>query len=69
MSDLLAAVGQVFTSAMTMVGTVAGSIAGFTTSEAGVVTFKNPVLLLVCVAVPLCGLGVGMFARLLRSRG
>ena len=55
MSDLLAAVGQVFTSAMTMV--------------AGVVTFKNPVLLLFCVAVPLCGLGVGMFARLLRSRG
>ncbi|MCG4525537.1 hypothetical protein [Intestinimonas massiliensis (ex Afouda et al. 2020)] len=69
MSDLLAAVGQVFTSAMTMVGTVAGSIAGFTTSEGGVVTFNNPVLLLFCVAVPLCGLGVGMFARLLRSRG
>ena len=53
MSDLLAAVGQVFTSAMTMVGTVAGSIAGFTTSEGGVVTFNNP----------------GMIARILRSRG
>lgn len=69
MAALLTAVGQVFTSVMSMVGTVASSIAGFTTSEVGVTTFSNPVLLLFCVGVPLCGLGVGMFARLLHSRG
>ena len=69
MAALLSAIGEVFTSVMSMVATVAGSIAGFTTSEAGVTTFSNPVLLLFCVGVPLCGLGVGMFARLLHSRG
>lgn len=70
MAALLTAVGQVFASVMSMVATVAGSIAGFTTNaETGVTTFSNPVLLLFCVGVPLCGLGVGMFARLLHSRG
>ncbi len=64
MAAMLAAVGEVFTAAMTMLGTVASEIAGFTEGKA-----DNPVLLLFCVAVPLCGLGVGMFARLLRTRG
>ena len=68
MAALLAAVGEVFTAVLGMVGAVAGAIAGFTT-DAGVTTFKNPVLLLFCIGVPLCGLGVGMFSRLLRSRG
>ena len=54
---------------MSMVAKVASSIAGFTTGEGGKIVFSNPVLLLFCVAIPLCGLGVGMFARLLRSRG
>lgn len=57
MTELLAAVTSVFTAAVGWVGTVATTITG------------QPVLLLFCVAVPLCGLGVGMFSRLLHSRG
>ena len=54
---LLSSVGSVFTSVLGWVGDVAGAIV------------NQPVLLLFCVAVPLCGLGVGMFSRLLHSRG
>ena len=68
MSDLLAAVGQAFTSVMSMVGNVASAIAGGS-SDGGTFAFNNPVLLLFCVAVPLCGIGVGMFKRLLSARG
>ena len=57
MTELLSAVTSVFTSAVGCVSTVATTITG------------TPVLLLFCVAVPLCGLGVGMFSRLLHSRG
>lgn len=64
MAALLSAVGEVFTSAIGWVGTVGTEIAGFTEGKA-----DNPMLLLFCVAVPLCGLGVGMFKRLLSSRG
>ena len=28
----------------------------------------EPILLIACVAIPLCGLGVGMFKRLLSAR-
>lgn len=55
MSDILSAVGSVFTSAIGMVGEVASTVAG------------QPILLLACVAVPLCGIGVGMFKRLLSA--
>lgn len=54
---LLSSVGEVVTSAFGWVGTVAGTIV------------EEPMLLLFCVGVPLCGLGVGMFSRLIRSRG
>lgn len=57
MTELLASVTSVFTAAIGWVGTVASTI----TTE--------PVLLMFCVGVPLCGLGVGMFSRLLHSRG
>lgn len=57
MTELLTAVTSVFTSTVGWVSTVATTITG------------TPVLLLFCVAVPLCGLGVGMFSRLLHSRG
>lgn len=53
---MLTAAGSVFTKAVGFVGTVAATIAG------------NNLLLLGCVGVPLCGIGVGMFGRLLRSR-
>ncbi len=57
MEALITAVTSVFTAAIGWVGTVASTITG------------QPVLLLFCVAVPLCGLGVGMFSRLIHSRG
>ena len=38
------------------VGSVGDTIAG------------QPILLLACVGIPLCGLGVGMFKRLLSAR-
>ena len=53
---LLTNVGTVFTSAIGWVGEVAETI----TSE--------PILLLACVGIPLCGLGIGMFKRLLSAR-
>lgn len=56
MSDLITAVSTVFTAAIGWVGTVASTIA------------DEPILLLSCVAIPLCGLGVGMFKRLLSAR-
>lgn len=57
MATLLTSVGEVFTSAIGWVGTVATTIT------------EQPVLLMFCVAVPLVGLGVGMFKRLLSARG
>ena len=56
MDALLTAVGNVFTSAIGWVGTTASTIAG------------QPILLLACVGIPLCGIGVGMFKRLLSAR-
>lgn len=56
MEALLTAVGSVFTSAIGWVGEVATTITG------------QPILLLACVGVPLCGIGVGMFKRLISSR-
>ena len=56
MDALLTAVGSVFTSAIGWVGTTASTIAA------------QPILLLSCVAIPLCGLCVGMFKRLLSAR-
>lgn len=57
MAALITAAGDVFTAAIGWVGDVATTITG------------QPMLLLFCVAVPLCGIGVGMFKRLLHSRG
>ena len=56
MAEILSAVGSVFTSAIGWVGTVASTIAG------------QPILLLCCVGIPLCGLGIGMFKRLLSAK-
>ena len=56
MDALITSVGTVFTAAIGWVGTVAATIA------------EEPILLLSCVAIPLCGLGVGMFKRLLSTR-
>lgn len=56
MDALLTAAGEVFEFAIGNVAAVANTIAG------------NNLLLLGCVGVPLCGIGVGMFGRLLRSR-
>ncbi|MBQ2061400.1 MAG: hypothetical protein II458_01870 [Oscillospiraceae bacterium] len=56
MADLISAITTVFTAAIGWVGNVASTIAG------------QPILLLACVGIPLCGLGVGMFKRLLSAR-
>lgn len=56
MDALLTAISSVFTSAIGWVGTTASTIAA------------QPILLLCCVGIPLCGLGVGMFKRLLSAR-
>ena len=56
MAEIISAITSVFTSAIGWVGTVASTIAG------------QPILLLACVAVPMCGLGVGMFNRLLSAK-
>lgn len=56
MADLIASITSVFTAAIGWVGTVASTIA------------DQPILLLACVGIPLCGLGVGMFKRLLSAR-
>ena len=56
MADMISAISTVFTAAIGWVGTVAATIA------------EQPILLLACVGIPLCGLGVGMFKRLLSAR-
>lgn len=56
-ATLLSSVGTVFTQVISWAGTV------------GTTIVSDPVLLLYCIAVPLCGIGVGMFGRLLHSRG
>lgn len=56
MEALIASAGSVFTAAIGWVGTVATTIG------------EQPILLLSCVGVPLCGLGVGLFKRLLSTR-
>ena len=55
-ATLLTSVGSVFTKVIGWVGDVAATIA------------DQPILLLACVGIPLCGLGVGMFKRLLSAR-
>ena len=56
MTEMITAITTVFTAAIGWVGDVAGTIAG------------EPILLLSCVGIPLCGLGVGMFKRLLSAK-
>lgn len=56
MTEIISAISSVFTAAIGWVGTVASTIG------------DQPILLISCVAIPLCGLGVGMFKRLLSVR-
>lgn len=55
-SSLLSTVGTIFTSAIGWVGTVASTVA------------SQPLLLLF-VLLPLCGIGIGFFTRLINIRG
>ena len=55
-ATLMESVGSVFTAAIGWVGEVATTIAG------------EPILLMGVVGIPLCGIGVAMFKRLLSSR-
>ena len=56
MAEIISSITSIFTAAIGWVGTVASTIAA------------QPILLLACVGVPLCGLGVGLFKRLLSAR-
>lgn len=56
MDAIITAITTVFTAAVGWVGTVASTIG------------DQPILLLSCVGVPLCGLGVGLFKRLLSAK-
>ena len=56
MAEILTSIGTVFTSVIGWAGTVATTVSG------------SPLLILSCVGVPLCGIGVGMFGRLIHSR-
>ena len=56
MAEIISSITSVFTAAIGWVGTTASTIAA------------QPILLLACVGVPLCGLGVGLFKRLLSAR-
>lgn len=56
MTEIISAITSIFTAAIGWVGTVASTIAA------------QPILLLACVGVSLCGLGVGLFKRLLSAR-
>lgn len=56
LSTLLSSIGTVFTQVMSWAGTVGTTIT------------ETPLLLLACVGIPLCGIGVGMFGRLIHSR-
>lgn len=56
MAALLTSVGEVFTTVIGWAGTVGTTVTG------------TPLLLLCCVGIPLCGIGVGMFTRLIRAR-
>lgn len=53
---LIGSVTEVFEGAISWVGEVASTITG------------EPILLLACVGIPLCGLGIGMFKRLLSAK-
>ena len=57
MAALLSSVTDVFTAALAWCTTVGETIVG------------TPVLLLFAVGVPLSGMGIGMFKRLLSTRG
>lgn len=54
-ATLMGAATSVFTEAIGTVSTVASTIAG------------NQFLLLACVGVPLCGIGIGMIKRLIST--
>lgn len=56
MAALITAIGDVFTAAIGWVGTVGTTVAA------------DPILLLTVVGLPVCGLGVGMFKRLMSAR-
>ena len=56
MTEIISAITSVFTSAIGWVGTVATTIG------------EQPILLISCVSIPLCGLGVGVLRCLFSAR-
>lgn len=54
LSDFLADVGTFFAQSITWLGTIINTIA------------DNPVLMVICLAMPICGFAVGLLGRLIR---
>ena len=66
MSAILSAVGDVFAQAILMVKTLVAVIAGGTIGVGGsAVTYTAQPLLLLFIVLPLVGLGIGLFRRLI----
>lgn len=55
-SSIMTEVSSGATSVLGMVGDVAGTIV------------SEPLLVITCIVLPLCGIGVGMLTRLMRAR-
>lgn len=64
MASILESITSIFTAAIGWVGTVGNTIMGASTSAEGVTTYSPGILFLFCV-IPLIGLGVGLFRRLI----
>ena len=68
MGTILTNVTSFVTQAVTWMGQFLAQIVGVTTTDSGT-TLNNPVLFVFVVAVPLCGLGIGLLNRLIHTRG
>jgi len=64
-SAIISTIGDLFSAAIGWVGDIAALITG-TTTVGEVTTLNHPILLLFCV-LPLIGLGVGLFKRLINT--
>lgn len=63
MSAILSVIGAIFTAALSWVTSICTTIFGVTTVE-GVTSFTYPILILF-ILLPLVGLGIGFFKRII----
>jgi len=68
MTAIVSGVTSLVNAAVGWIGQFAAEIGGATVTE-GVLTINNVPLFIYCLCLPLVGLGVGLFKRLLSARG